>query len=184
MSGNLNRDQFGPAQSRRMWHLTDNPDFGLDPEYQPEDNALSIRQRESRGLYMTDNPEHWINGQGYHRPFAAELEVPEDAMHAERWGGEMFMPAENFSRAKVSRVIPTDAYARETYGAHGWFEDRVGRRFDTDEEIPPYRMNMPKEEVYPFKGYRYEGPDAREMDEPTRSRIRSFVEQASERWSS
>lgn len=179
----LNRDQFGPAQTRRMWHLTDDPDFGLDPDFVPEHNALSIRQREDRGLFMTDNPEKWINGHGYVRPFVAELEVPEDAMHAERWGGEMFMPSENFDRATLSRVIPTDAYARETFGSHGWVEDRVGRTFDTDEEIPPYRIGMSWDEVYPFKGYRYDGPDAREMDNGTRQRIISNTQFAAENWS-
>lgn len=150
------------------WHLTDKANFKLDPKKVPNDNAIAIYERTAPGLYLAKNLEPWINGHGYIRPYAAEVEVPESALVDERWGGEKFLPAANFDKARIVRVIPIDAYAREVYEEHGWIEDRMGTTFDTDEPIPtgwrPTRL----------PGYRYTGPDVREMskDEIARHRQR------------
>lgn len=166
--------------TQQFWHLTDNPDFSLDPTKVPEDNALAIRQRSAPGLYVGD-PEHWINGSGYVRPYVAEIQAPAEAAHDERWGGEKFIPAENFGQAKVARVIPTDAYAREHYGSTGWIEDRLGTTFDTDE---PIDSSSPQswDDIYPYRGYHYGGPDVREMSAEERQRHAERTRTALENW--
>jgi hypothetical protein len=150
----LNRQQF--------FHLTDNPDFKLDPAKVPEDNTFAINERKRPGLY-TGDPEKWINGSGYLRPYVAEIHADPSVAQDERWNGEKFIPAEHFGKATVARVIPTDAYAREQHGAHGWIEDKVGTEFDTGRAITSPPWNAPVSAHYPFKGYPYSGPDARQM---------------------
>lgn len=164
---------------KQFWHLTDNPDFALDPTKVPEDNALSIRQRDEPGVYA-GNPESWINGHGYLRPYVAELRAPADAARDERWSGEKFIPAREFDRVQVARVIPTDAYARETYGTHGWIEAHHGTTFDTDEPFTEPSNPSSWDEIYPFRGYHYDGPDAREMSEAQRLRHAARAASASE----
>lgn len=145
------------------WHITDNPHFALDPSRVPEDNTFAIQERTRPGLYVTDSPERWVNGHGYVRPYAAEIHVPKGLASAERWGGERFIPAEHFDQAKVHRVIPLDAHAREEYGDHGWIEKHLGTTFDTGEQIKEPAFNSPPEAYSPYQGYHYDGPDARDM---------------------
>jgi hypothetical protein len=165
------------------YHLTDNPKFALDPEHVPADNAMAIRQREGRGLYVAQDPydvERWVNGHGYLRPYVAEISAPKESVNPERWSGEGFMPAENFGSAQVNRVIPIDAHAREVYGGHGWVEDTLGTTFDTGEEIAPHKFDEPMSSIYPFKGYRYSGPDVRDMPKAETQRHAERAERAAE----
>jgi hypothetical protein len=147
---------MAPEGSTILYHLTDHARFKLDPKKVPEDAAFAIRSREDPGLYVTDDPERWINGYNYVRPFVVELSVPKDAVHPERWGGEQFIPAENYDKVKILRVIPLDAYAREEYGEPGWVEEYEGKEFDTGRPISESRGQ-------PFEGYHYTGPDVRDM---------------------
>jgi hypothetical protein len=144
-------------QFETHYHLTDNANFRLNPNKVPQDNAVAINSRTRPGLF-TGDPERWINGHNYMRPFVAEVQVPKGAAEDGRWGGEKFIPGDRLKEATVSRVIPTDAYARETYGDHGWAEEALGNRFDTHEPIQRRTTNQA-----PFSGYHYDGPDAREM---------------------
>ena len=167
----------------QFFHLTDNPHFSLDPTRVPEDNALSIRSREEPGLYMGKGPhsvETWVNGHGYMRPYVAEIQVPDHLARPERWSGERFLPAEHFNAAQIQRVIPLDAHAREQYGSHGWIEERVGTTFDTDESIKPVGMGSPMSAHYPFKGYKYSGPDVREMSPDDDARHQERARRAQE----
>jgi hypothetical protein len=136
------------------YHITDNPHFTLDPTKVPEDNALSIRPRTAPGLYTTKDPERWVNGHNYVRPYVAEIHTPKGAMHDQRWGGEGFIPAEHFDKAKVHRVIPLDAHARERFHESGWIEAHHGTAFDTGKPVDDYTK---------FPDYKYPGPDVRDM---------------------
>lgn len=168
---------LNPSQ---FFHLTDNPDFSLDPHKVPHDNTFAIQSREEPGLYVGD-PERWINGSGYKRPYVAEIHAPAHVARDERWAGEKFIPAEHFDKATVARVIPTDAYARETYGAHGWAEEHHGTTFDTDEPIAEVPFNSPVSAHYPHRGYRYSGPDARQMPAADRKRNEQRWQQYADR---
>lgn len=161
---NLNSRQFGENEYETLYHLTDNAKFSPDPSYTPQDNTVAIESRARPGLY-TGDPERWINGSGYIRPFVAEMRVPKGAAEKGRWGGENFIPGEKVASAEVTRVIPTDAFARERYGSPGWIEEHHGTAFDTGEKITlPDVFSGPGTR---FPDYRYDGPDAREMDHDT-----------------
>lgn len=153
-----------------LHHLTDCASFTLNAEFCPADNSLAIVDRSGRaGLYVGD-VEKWVNGFGYWRPFVVELRVDPAALVSGRWGGESFIPARDFDKVTVLRVIPLDAYAREHYGEHGWVESRLGREFDTGKPIKERGWNQPY--TYPFEGWRYPGPDVRDMPETEVRRLR------------
>jgi 8-oxo-dGTP pyrophosphatase MutT (NUDIX family)/GNAT superfamily N-acetyltransferase len=146
---------------RVMYNITDRPNFALDPNFEPEDNSISMNPRQGqKGIYLTDDPEKWVNGHNYVRPYLAEFHVHPSALNVEgnvgRWNGETFLPAAHFDKIKLNRVIPLDAHVREKYGAHGWIEEHHGTKFDTGEPI----ASRP---IYPFRGYKYTGPDVRQM---------------------
>lgn len=166
-------DPNPPTPKRTVYHLTDKAKFKLDPKKVPEDNALAIRQRDAAGLYVAKDSwgvESWVNGYGYLRPFVVELDVPEDVLTDERWGNEGFIPADRFDEVEVKRVIPVDAFARETYNDYGWVESQLGARFDNGAQVPERRFGEPYEGVP--KGWRYEGPDARDMTSAEVKRLR------------
>lgn len=153
-----------PTPKRTVYHLTDAAQFKLNPKKVPADNALAINERTAPGLYVAKDRrgvEAWVNGYGYLRPFVVELDVPEDVLTDERWGNEGFIPAEHFDKVEVKRVIPTDAFARETYNDYGWVETELGSRFDDGMPVPERRFGEAYEGLP--AGWRYEGPDVRDM---------------------
>ena len=155
-------------QPNLWYHLTDRARFRLDPRFAPEDNAIAIVDRSGRpGIYLGQSVEAWVNGYGYWRPFVVELDVDpsvvEDPGVHGRYGGEMFVPASSFDKLTILRVIPLDAHAREVFGEAGWIERELGFEFDTGEPIPrPGRPGW-SETYKKFRGYRYPGPDVRDM---------------------
>lgn len=122
--GNL---RMAAAGTQTLYHITDNNQFALDPEFAPQDNTFSIEDRSGRkGVYLTADPDHW-RAKGYMRPYVAEIHVPEGLAHAERWGGEQFLPAEHYDKVQVNRVVPFDVYQRERHkNTPGTLEDAVG----------------------------------------------------------
>lgn len=146
------------------YHITDNPHFKPDPTKVPEDNTIAIHERTSPGLYTTKNPESWVNGHDYVRPYLAEIHSPKGMMHDQRWGGEGFIPAEHLDKVKVHRVIPLDEHVREEYHAPGWIEEHHGTTHDTGEPIvsSQWSKDDPPRTKFP-QGYKYSGPDVRDM---------------------
>ncbi len=158
-----------------FYHITDNSNFQLDPTHAPEDNAISIVDRSgNQGIYLARDVEKWVNGHGYVRPFVAEIVVDPSALEHDtvsRWGGEVFIPADQFDKIKVSRVIPLDAWAREEFGMHGWFERSLGYEFDTGEKITATDWETPF-----GRAYRYP-KDTREMSAQEIDRIKRVFEE-------
>lgn len=129
---------FAGDDHETWYHLTDQHHFDLNPEHSPQDNAFAIQDRSGyKGLYVTKRPEHWFNGQGYKRPYVAEIHAPHGIAQPERWGGEHFIPAEHFDKVKVHRVIPWDAHCREEYGEPGHVETYHGTHYQTDKPLKP-----------------------------------------------
>jgi len=151
----------------KLYHITNKPNFKLNPNHAPEDNAISLQDRSGhRGIYLTPDVEPWVNGHGYIRPFVAEIYADPSALDHDtvgRWGGEIFVPADQFDKLKVHRVVPLDAIAREQYGVHGWIEGSHGHEFDTGNEITARGWDRP------FRDYQY--------DRDTRSMSREEVKQ-------
>lgn len=153
-----------------LYHITSNPRFKLDPNFEPQDNSISIADRSGhRGIYVTADVEPWVNGHGYWRPFVAEIQADPSALDHDtlgRWGGEIFIPASQFDKLTVSRVMPIDAWCREHYGVHGWLEGSIDREFDTDKDITAQPWEQP------FKDWRYEH-DVRDMTDQDVERLQS-----------
>jgi hypothetical protein len=153
-------------QPNLWYHLTDRARFRLDSRFAPEDNAIAIVDRSGRpGIYLGQSVEAWVNGYGYWRPFVVEFDVDpsvvEDPGVHGRYGGEMFVPASSFDKLTILRVIPLDAHAREVFGEAGWIEGELGIEFDTGNPIPrPGSLGWDHRK---FRGYRYPGPDVRDM---------------------
>lgn len=152
----------------KLYHITNKANFKLNRNYAPEDNSLAVFDRSGhKGIYLTPNVERWVNGHGYIRPFVAEIYADPSALEHDRigrWGGEIFVPADQFDKLKVNRVVPLDVIAREEYGEHGWIERNHGHEFDTGNEIP-------REYVRPFKDWKYD-KDVRNMSPDEVKRIR------------
>ena len=161
-SDHLSPNQFTDSSPDVSYHITDNPHFKPDANYVPDDNTISIHQRKSPGLYVTNNPEKWVNGHDYVRPYLAEIHTPKGLTHDERWAGEGFIPSEHLGKAKVARVIPLDAHVREEYGEPGWIEEHHGTTFDTGDKIQARRIDGAAAATK-FPGYKYDGPDVRDM---------------------
>lgn len=173
----LTKYQIVTADAGIWYHITDNAKFKLDPRYAPEDNAIAIEDRSGRpGIYLAPDVEKWVNGYDYWRPFVVEFQVEpsvfKDPGTHGRWGGELFVPASSFNKLTLKRVIPLDAYAREHFGTHGWIEGEVGEEFDTGNPITA------KPWEYPFRGYRYSGPDVRTMSASEISRLKRLFKKA------
>jgi len=160
-------------QPTLLYHLTDNAKFVLDPNFAPEDNAISISSREgNRGIYLTADVEKWVNGHGYLRPFVVEFAVDPAVYQLDRlgrWGGETFVDADHFNLIKITRVIPIDAWARERYGLHGWIESARGVEFDTGEKITTKGWETP------FQGWKYPG-DLRQASAGVIAKLRRHFE--------
>jgi hypothetical protein len=157
---------------RTVYHLTDKARFKLNPKKVPADNALAIRQRDAAGIYVAKDKydvETWVNGHGYLRPYVVEMEVPEEVLADERWSGEGFIPGDKFDQVEVKRVIPIDAHSRETYGDYGWVESTLGSKFDDGAPTPERMFDQPYDGLPP--GYRYDGPDVRDMSPEETKRL-------------
>jgi hypothetical protein len=104
----------------------------------PLDNYTGLFYHEAPGLYVTDSVEYWWNAYGYYRPFVAEIECPANMEQFKTRGHEWRIPATEFSKCRLLRVIPTEE----------WFGEQYGETYISDEPRP--------------KGYRYQG-DVREL---------------------
>lgn len=157
----------------KLYHITSNANFKLNPNFAPQDNAVSITDRSgNKGIYLAPDVESWVNGKGYVRPFVAEILVDPSALEHDRigrYGGEVFIPADQFDKLKVNRVVPLDVIAREEFGSHGWIEREHGHEFDTGNKITA------KDWEYPFRGYKYDR-DVRDMSPDEKKQLKKHFD--------
>lgn len=96
------------------YHLTDNADFELDPEFRPANNAFYGPDNEPPGIFLTQNPHFWLEEYDYDRPYAARIEVPDniadfDGVRDENFGmHQLYVPARHFDQLRIDRVGPRD----------------------------------------------------------------------------
>lgn len=102
----------------RYYHLTDNPNFTIDPKKGPRDmSSMSDNQAEKGKLMITSHLENWDTYYNWKdddteevtRPYAAIIDmskVPRNAYHqvGRGFGNEFWV--EDPSKAKVIKVIP------------------------------------------------------------------------------
>lgn len=170
------------VSDRYGYHLTSKIDFKLDPKKRPENNT-TLGGSFGPGIFLADpaGVEYWCNGYGYWRPWVVEIDTAgaEPKFSGGYGGHESFFPADQFSKMRIVRVIPLDAFCREMYGAWGWTEDDLGKTFDTNEPIDTsVSEGASWDSVYPWRGWTYSG-DARnessEWQQAYAKRVRSFA---------
>lgn len=177
VGASMRRRHGGTNELPPTWyHLTDRARFKLDPRFTPEDNTFAFEDRSGRaGIYLAPEVERWIHGHGYWRPFVVEFRVDPSVRHDPgvhgRWGGELFVPASSFGKLELLRVLPIDAHIREKFGQHGFVERDLGIEFDTQRPITA------KDWEYPFRGWRYPGPDVRSMPAADVARLKNQLRQ-------
>ena len=154
----LDRKADEVGATRKLYHIADKVDFRLDPTRHPENNTTLGGDWPEAGIFLTSDPEHWLNGYGYWRPWIVEFSVPEGI--GSDFSSETFIPATDFNKVTITRVLPLDGYARETYRNFGWMEDDLGVDSFTGDPIPAYSMGAP----WPRPPEGWTSPDAREMD--------------------
>ncbi len=153
--------------ANKLYHLADDVNFTLDPTFYPENNTTLGGDWPEPGIFLTASPEHWLNGYGYWRPWVVEFEGAE----GKSYGREVFVPASNFSRMRISRVMALDAYAREEYGEWGWTEEYFETTYDTFEPISPESLL----DHSTWAGFR--APDVRNSDFGWRSKYAQRVKE-------
>ncbi len=125
----LNKEQF--------WHLTDDPNFKPDPAHRPTWNSLAGGLGDQpKGIFVSPDPEYWMQAHGYERPYVAEIrgEEVKDA--------PVYYPShEKFLKpgARTKRVLTIDEYAREKFHEPGWVEDYHGPAFSMTQPLSEYR---------------------------------------------
>ena len=91
------------------WHITDNPNFTIDPNKGPRDMSSLATGKETPGkLMVTTHLENWI-AEYPDRKYAAEIDMSQvnkkDYYQVKRGFGNEFW-VDNPSNAKVIRVLP------------------------------------------------------------------------------
>ena len=137
------------------WHITDHPDFKPDPSFRPENNG-TLGGNFSPGLFVSQNPEHWMQGYGYYRPYLSEIDVPDGVGDDFHNSPERFIKPEHYDQLTVRRTIPIDAYTREKWGESGPVENSAGEDFETGEKFTD-RQPMSLDVHKKTPGYKYPG---------------------------
>lgn len=117
----------------RYYHLTDNPNFSIDPQRGPRDLSSMASGQESPGqLMVTSHLEHWdehynrdpqTGRRKVTRPYVAEIdlsEAPKNTYHQVNrgFGNEFFVNPEGTARARVTRVMTVDQAKRRERAYH------------------------------------------------------------------
>jgi hypothetical protein len=145
------------ANVKRGWHLTSNPTFAPDPAFKPELNSLAgdlMGDNRPAGLFVTEQPEFWMQAHGYERPYVAQVE----GTVTNPRGSTMYGPTrEEFMQGemKTVRVLTIDEYAREVYGEAGWVEDFHGEGPKRG-TIPKNYVGRPVSDMTPAEIRQYE----------------------------
>jgi hypothetical protein len=111
---------LGEIRHGQYWHLTDNPNFSIDPTRGPRDmSSISGGQTSPGKLMITSHFENWDSyyndpdnpERGVSRPYAAEIDmrgVPSKAYwQVNRGFGNEFW-VDDPSGARVARVVPVE----------------------------------------------------------------------------
>jgi len=159
--------QLFESETRFLYHLTDDKDFQLDPDFYPQNNTTIGGDWTEPGIFLAKNPEFWLNAHGYWRPWIAEFKVP-SALGAD-YGQEVFISSKDFDSIQLTRVMALDAWCREEFGAPGWSEEYFGKTFDTGE---PY--DITSNNLFPYRGYK--AKDVRKHPEDWHSDYPSRIE--------
>ncbi len=105
------------------WHVTDNPNFQIDPKTGPRDmTSLGMGKKDIGQLMVTSHLEHWVNFYGKkNRPYAALIDMsdvhPNDYKQVNRQFGNEFN-VKNPQKAKTIKVMPVDEAIKYSQKQH------------------------------------------------------------------
>jgi hypothetical protein len=106
-----------------FWHLTDNPNFTIDPKKGPRDmsSMATTSQREATpgALMVTSDIKYWHDYYGKERQYAALIDLsdihPSKLRQVSRgFGNEIFLDKSILSKAKLIDVYPIKTALRKT----------------------------------------------------------------------
>lgn len=120
------RDFIGQIKHGTYWHLTDNPQFTIDPKLGPRDqSSIAVGSSMDPGkLMITSHFEYWndfYNGETQTRPYAALIDmsnVPREAYYQVNrgFGNEFFVS--DPSKTRVVAVMPIEKAMQYNEQAH------------------------------------------------------------------
>lgn len=113
---------LGQIKHGTYWHITDNPNFTIDPLKGPRDmSSMAIGKMTPGALMVTTHLENWIPAYP-DRKYVAEIDMsavkPEDYYQVKRGFGNEFY-VKNPSKAKVIRVISVEQALKIDRYRHG-----------------------------------------------------------------
>jgi hypothetical protein len=94
------------------WHVTDNPNFIIDPTKGPRDMSSLASGGMSVGeLMVTSDIEYWVSYYGKNRPYAALIDLSKLPIKAYNqisrgFGNEFYIDKSWISKVKVVKVMP------------------------------------------------------------------------------
>lgn len=119
------------------WHITDNPNFTIDPKFGPRDlSSLASGKMEAGKLMVTSDIGYW-NAEFPSRKFAAKLDFsnvkPEDYYQVNRgFGNEFFV--KDPSKVRVEKVVPIEQALKE----HQQFQDVLNKTISSKSQLTDF----------------------------------------------
>lgn len=110
---NFNDFEFaylGDIKHGRYFHVTDNPNFNIDPNYAPRDmSSMATGPSSNKGMMITSDLDLWLF-EFPERQYVAEIDMsnvnPKDYYQVKRgFGNEFWVTPEGVAKAKVIRVF-------------------------------------------------------------------------------
>lgn len=105
------------AMPTTYYHITNNPNFKLDPKVVP----YNQNERSRPGIFLTENPDNWAQNIRADRPYMAEFEGPDDLYKKpgtdwyvyddDKASDELFVPPEHFHHLKLKNFGPRNKKA-------------------------------------------------------------------------
>ena len=94
------------------WHVTDNPNFVIDPKKGPRDmSSMASGKMNSGELMVTSHLEYWSDYYGKERPYAVLIDLSKLPLKAYNqvsrgFGNEFYISKSWMSKVKVVKVLP------------------------------------------------------------------------------
>ena len=94
------------------WHVTDNPNFVIDPKKGPRDmSSMASGKMNSGELMVTSHLEYWSDYYGKERPYAVLIDLSKLPLKAYNqvsrgFGNEFYISKSWMSKVKVVKVFP------------------------------------------------------------------------------
>lgn len=119
-----------PSEKRIFWHLTDRPDWRLDPSYRPI-SAYGLPQPVKRpGLFVTENPVYWSPWMGAGPIYAVRVDVPEAILPGPSTQHPEYLITD-LSQIKILEILPLaeaiwHGQEEQKRGINWWSQDYGG----------------------------------------------------------